>query len=106
LIPDRTTILSDGNDLSFVTVKITDKEGNLCPEAGNLVHFSIEGEGTLACVGNGNPACIESYQEKRRSAFHGICLLVIKSTANPGKVNITARSGDLEQATITIRTVN
>jgi len=106
LIPDRTTILSDGNDLSFVTVKITDKEGNLCPEADNLVHFSIEEEGTLACVGNGNPACIESYQENRRSAFHGICLLVIKSTANPGEVNITARSGDLEQATITIRTVN
>jgi len=105
LIPDRATILSDGIDLSFITVKITDSEGNICPEADNLIHFSIEGDGALACVGNGNPACIESYMEKKRSAFHGMCLLVIKSTINPGVVKITATSGDLEAATITIRTV-
>lgn len=105
LVPDRTSILSDGDDLSFITVKITDNEGNLCPDADNLVHFNIEGEGTLACVGNGNPACIESYQGNTRSAFHGMCLLVIKSTKNPGEVNITASSGDLEQAGISILTM-
>ena len=71
LIPDRSTILSDGTDLSFITVKITDSMGNLCPEAENLVHFTIEGEGALGCVGNGDPACIESYQENSRSAIWG-----------------------------------
>ena len=31
LVPDRATIQADGDDLSFVTVRIEDKDGNLCP---------------------------------------------------------------------------
>ena len=52
---DRAEINTGGTDLSFITVKITDKDGNLCPEASNLVKFKIEGEGTLLSVGNGDP---------------------------------------------------
>ena len=36
LIPDRATITADGDDLSFVTVRVEDKDGNLCPAADNL----------------------------------------------------------------------
>lgn len=106
LIADRTTIHSDGQDLSFITAIITDNEGNICPKADNLVRFSIDGDGTLACVGNGDPTCIESYQEHKRSAFHGMCLLVVKSTKNAGKITITAQSEKLEKATIQIKTKN
>ena len=31
LIADRSTIQADGDDLSFVTVRIEDKDGNLVP---------------------------------------------------------------------------
>src|SRR5262249_25889887 len=30
LIPDRSTIQADGDDLSFVTVRVEDQNGNLC----------------------------------------------------------------------------
>ena len=43
LISDRTTIFSDGTDLSFITVKVTDREGNLCPNADYLIQFNIVG---------------------------------------------------------------
>ncbi|MBA7521605.1 Beta-galactosidase BoGH2A [subsurface metagenome] len=106
LIPDRSTIQSDGEDLSFITVKITDAEGNLCPEAADFVQFTIEGEGTLACVGNGDPTCIESYQKSERSAFHGMCMLVVQSTNKTGEISITAQSENLEEASIQIKTEN
>ncbi|MBQ3576222.1 MAG: DUF4982 domain-containing protein, partial [Coprobacter sp.] len=41
LIPDRTEITADGKDLSFVTVKVVDKEGNLCPIATNQIKFKV-----------------------------------------------------------------
>jgi beta-galactosidase len=106
LIADRTTISPGGDDLSFITVKITDMDGNLCPKASNLVKFSIEGEGTLACVGNGDPTCIESYQLPERSAFHGLCLLVVRSTKQEGSITIKAKSEGLETDSIEIKSKN
>lgn len=41
LIADRTEIMADGSDLSFITVRILDKEGNVCPRADNLVNFEV-----------------------------------------------------------------
>jgi hypothetical protein len=102
LIADRETINADGKDLCFVTVRIIDEEGNLCPQADNLVSFEIEGNGQVAAIGNGNPISHESYQAKFRKAFHGLCLLVIRSEQSPGKITIEASSEDLKPAEITI----
>ena len=102
LVPDRTEISANGDDLSFITVKITDKEGNLCPDASNLVRFDIEGEGTLLSVGNGDPTSLESYQKNERSAFHGLCLLIIKSSNNEGRIKISVSSENLESSSIEI----
>jgi beta-galactosidase len=101
---DRASIHADGQDLAFITVKILDADGNICPNANNLVKFSIEGEGLLECVGNGDPTCIESYKASERSAFHGLCLLVVRSTQHPGKIFVRASSDGIEDTIIGIST--
>jgi beta-galactosidase len=101
---DRDIIHADGEDLSFVNVKITDQDGNLCPHADNLVTFDIQGDGKLAAVGNGNPTSLESYIEPRRKAFHGLCLLIVKSTTKSGEIHVTASSSGLEAASAVINT--
>ena len=45
LVPDRAAIAADGDDLSFVTVRVEDKDGNFCPTADNLVKFALDGPG-------------------------------------------------------------
>ena len=100
---DRAILQADGEDLSFITVKIVDDNGNLCPTASHTVQFEVEGAGTPECVGNGDPTCIESYQASERSAFHGMCLLVVKSTGEPGEVKITASSDGIGKAELTIQ---
>jgi beta-galactosidase len=105
LTADRSEIDADGEDLAFVTVKITDKDGNVCPKSTNLVRFEIEGEGTLAAVGNGDPTSTESYQKNERSAFHGLCLLIVKSNQTDGVIKITATADNLETSTIEIQSI-
>jgi beta-galactosidase len=102
LIADRKEIDADGEDISFITVQIFDKNGNFCPTADNLVLFSIEGPGTVAAVGNGNPISHESYQDSKRRAFNGKCLLIIRSTQKSGQINIRATSPGLEEKSIVI----
>ncbi|HIJ70497.1 MAG TPA: DUF4982 domain-containing protein [Planctomycetes bacterium] len=104
LVADRETFTADGKDLCFVTVKVVDKEGHLCPEADNLVYFNIEGRGQVACVGNGNPISHESYQAKQRKAFHGLCLVVVRSTKHNGNISLTANSDGLKEGEILLLT--
>jgi beta-galactosidase len=105
LRPDRSVINSDGNDLSFVTVKIEDENGNFCPLSDNKIDFQITGPATIAAVDNGNAASIEPFQANYRKAFNGLCLLVIKSKrGEPGEVKIEASSPGLKTSVITIMT--
>jgi len=103
LSPDRAAIKSDGDDLSFVTVRVEDKDGNFCPLADNLVKFKLEGPGRIAGVDNGNPATVEPFQADYRKAFNGLALLIVRSeNGKPGRVKINASSEGLEigQATV------
>jgi beta-galactosidase len=106
LIPDRKIINADGKDLSYVEVRIVDSEGNLIPNADNLVEFNIDGEGKIIGVGNGNPISHEDFKAKKRKAFNGLCLVIIQSNQKPGEITLTANSKDLNSDTIQIITVN
>ena len=102
---DRSSIAADGQDLSFITVRIEDKDGNLCPAADNLVEFKVDGAGTIAAVDNGNAASVEPFQADRRKAFSGMALLIVRSQAgHPGRIDVTAGSGGLQSSTATIAT--
>ncbi|MCG8699338.1 MAG: DUF4982 domain-containing protein [Bacteroidales bacterium] len=105
LSADRKLIDADGYDLSFITVKITDTEGRLCPLANNLVKFKVTGPATIAAVGNGNPCSEESFQADYRNAFNGLCMLIVKSKKfEMGTVKIEAVSENLGASMIEIKT--
>jgi len=102
LTADRKSIQANGEDLSFITVKVLDAENNLIPYADNLIHFDIKGEGTIAGVDNGNPVSMESFKASERNAFNGMCLVIIRSTGTPGNIELTAKSDLLSASMIRI----
>jgi beta-galactosidase len=103
LKPDRSTIKADGSDLSFVTVEILDKEGNPVPYADNLVKFKLDGEAVIAGVDNGDPVSHDPFKADYRKAFHGKCLVVVRSEMSKGRVMLSAESEGLEAASVTIK---
>lgn len=105
LVPDRGTIRADGDDLSFVTVRVEDKDGNLCPLADSLVKFSVTGAGTLEAVDNGNAASVEPFHASERKAFAGLALLIVRSAAGrPGAIHVGAASAGLAPASVDVTT--
>lgn len=103
LTPDRSTIKADGKDLSFITVEILDEDGNLCPNAENLVEFNINGNGFIAGVDNGSPISLERFKDNKRKAFYGKCLVVVQNDGKKGKIQIEATSEGLKHAQTTIK---
>jgi len=102
LTADRNKIRSDGKDLSYITVELTDNEGIRNPKADNTVSFEIEGPGSIAGVGNANPVSLESFQLPRRKAWHGKCMVIVKSGTNAGKILLKAASTGLKSANLEI----
>ena len=102
LVPDRSQLDADGRDLSFVTVEILDKDGNLCPNADNLVHFQVEGNAFIAGVDNGSPISLERFKDNKRKAFYGKCLVVLQNTGETGAARLKAVSEGLSEAEVSI----
>ncbi len=59
LTPDRASIKADGEDVSIVTVAVTDDQGRVVPVAADKIHFSVTGPGKILGVGNGDPSSHE-----------------------------------------------
>lgn len=104
LSADRNKITADGKDLSFITVKIEDADGNIVPNADNEVQFKIIGEGFIAGVDNGRETSMESFKADHRKAFNGLCLAIIQSNGKAGIIRFSATSPGLEAASLEIQT--
>ena len=59
LTPDRSTINANGEDVSAVTVSVTDDHGRVVPVASDKIQFSLTGPGKIIGVGNGDPSSHE-----------------------------------------------
>ena len=103
LSADRSEIQADGTDLSFITVEIVDKDGNLCPNADNLVNFDVQGAAFIAGVDNGNQTSMESFKAPHRKAFYGKCLVVLQNNGDRGDIQLNAVSEGLEKAMLNIQ---
>jgi beta-galactosidase len=101
---DRKEISANGQDLSFVTVEITDKDGVLQPNASNQLQFNIEGPGVIAGVDNADIKDTDLYVANTRKAWKGRALVVIKSKRNAGNIKLTVSSKGLTEAAINIKT--
>lgn len=102
LVPDRRMLQADGKDLCFVTVKVVDKDGNLCPEATDEIRFKVKGSGVYCAGANGNPASLESFQIPRMKVFSGMMTAIIQTTDKAGAIVLEATGSGLKKATLTV----
>ncbi len=99
---DKTRIDADGRALSFVTVRVEDKDGNLIPYASNLVRFDVKGPGFIAGVDNGWQTDLTSMKGKEKRAFNGMCLAIVQSNGEAGEIELHASADKLMPAVVKI----
>lgn len=100
---DRNEISADGEDLSFITVEVTDENGIMVPDAGNQIQFEIEGDAKIVGVDNGNPVSHEPMKGTTIKAFNGKCLVVVQAGENPGEVVLTCKTIGLKEGRVNIQ---
>lgn len=107
LTPDRTTINPDGEDISIITVAVTDAQGRVVPVADNLVNFEISGGGRIIGVGNGDPSSHEpdvylNYANDKELVLNGWRMWAVPDTKNRPEVAESFSDADWEVVDVNV----
>ena len=83
LVSNRNELTADGKDLAYVTVKVVDKDGNLCPADNRQINFSVKGTGKYRAAANGDPTNLEQFHLPKMHAFNGMLTAILQAGDAP-----------------------
>jgi beta-galactosidase len=110
ITPYKTTITADGKDATVINVSVVDREGREVPNANNLIQFSIEGDGKIIGVGNGDPSSHEPDKctdgAWQRNLFNGKCQVIVQAGPKTGHIKFEAKAAGLWTGSTDILTVS
>jgi len=98
----RQEISADGEDVAMFAVEVQDAQGRIVPITENEVTFKVTGAGKLLGTGNGDPANQEPDKGTSRKAFCGLCMGIVQSEKQAGRITVEASSPGLAPASVTI----
>ena len=103
---DRAEISADGADLSFVTVRVVDRNGLLVPRARNRLRVRVDGAGEIVATDNGDPTSFVPFQSHDREAFNGLALVIVRARkGTTGRITVTVTGDGLKQGATVIRAI-
>ncbi|WP_337966559.1 DUF4982 domain-containing protein [uncultured Flavobacterium sp.] len=100
---DRQTIKADGEDISFVTVSVVDKNGIPCPTAINELQFKVTGAATYRAACNGDATSLEIFHENKMKLFSGKLVVLVKAIKTPGAIQLEVTGKGLQKGKINLK---
>jgi len=102
LTADKSRITKNWDDVSYVTAKVVDANGIVCPNVDKLISFGISESGNIIAVDNGNVKSHEAYKATERHTYNGQCIAIIRATSTSGQITVTANSQELKSGSVSI----
>ena len=107
IVPDpMCSLQANGEDLAFITVSLTDKNGTLIPDAADQLTFEVTGAGSFEAVCNGDATSLESFKRPTMKLFSGQLVVIVRSSKQPGTLTlkVTDKKRGLKES-ISIKTL-
>ena len=89
------TLNASGDDLAFITISLTDTDGNLIPDAADQLTFEVMGAGTFEAVCNGDATSLESFKSPTMKLFNGQLVVIVRSARQPGILTLKVTDTNL-----------
>lgn len=103
LVADRTCLNADGNDLSFIRVRVVDKDGNLCPDDSRQIKFKVKGAGKYRAAANGKTTSLEQFHLPQMTLFSGELTAIVQAGEMAGEITFEASAKGVKKAKITLQ---
>ena len=100
---DKTALEVDfaGEDLTFVTASVLDRDDIVAPDADNLLSFKVKGPGVLVATDAGDPTSHTPFHSPDINAFHGLCSAIVRRTGD-GEITVSVSAKGLSSSKITL----
>lgn len=99
---DKKILYADGEDLSFITVKLVDENGTENLFASKKVAVSVEGAGRLEAFGSADPQSLSIYDDTEWDTYDGYVMAVIRSGMETGKIKVIFTSEGCKETCVEI----
>jgi len=103
LTSDKALLKADRYDLAHVTVEVKDSKGNVIRDVTEKVTFEVSGQGELLAVDNGWERNVEDHYQNKVTIHNGRALAIIRASALPGEVTISATVAGLKSEPLVIK---
>ena len=104
LTPDREALAADGEDLCYLNVSLTDKDGNPVPADNRLMKVKVSGAGSFKAIANGDPTCLEPFQQPQMHLFSGQLTVLIQSSEEEGEIMVEVSGKGVRKASVKLQT--
>ena len=94
---------ADGDDMTFITVNVVDKDGNLCPDADNQISVTVSGAATFKGICNGDATSLEVFTRPVMKAFHGQLVIGIQSNGKVGDAIVKVSGKGVKAQSVKIK---
>ena len=80
--------------MAFITVSLTDADGNLIPQANDQLTFEVTGAGAFEAVCNGDATSLESFKQPTMKLFNGQLVVIVRGSKQPGTLTLKVTDKD------------
>ncbi|SEN21782.1 beta-galactosidase [bacterium A37T11] len=102
---DRYTLAPDQQDLSFITVRVVDKDGNLCPQADNELAFEVSGAASFRAAANGDPTSLEMFHLPHMKVFNGQLVVILQAGRKQGDAELKISGKKLKSGKLILHVI-
>ena len=97
LSPDLETLRADGQDLSHITLELYDEDGVRVQTDDRRLTVTVEGEGRLRGIDNGDLRREGSFTGNTLSTYFGKALILVQSTRKAGMIRVKVEMEGADQ---------
>lgn len=101
-VADREIINANGADLSYITVNLKDKNGNVNMNIVKNITVKVEGVGRIQGFGSANPETLGQYDDLTWETWDGYLLCVVRAGYEEGNIKVTFSSDNLDDVCVII----
>ncbi|MGV8828327.1 MAG: glycoside hydrolase family 2 TIM barrel-domain containing protein [Breznakibacter sp.] len=105
VVANHTSLVADGKDLAYITVRVVDKDGNLCPHDGRLVEFEVKGAGIFRASANGDATSLDLFHLPHMHLFSGQLTAIVQAGENAGSIQFKVKAKGLKPGLVIIPTL-
>ena len=102
VVADRSQLTADGKDLAYITVRVVDKDGNLCPSDSRLVNFTVKGAGHYRAAANGDATSLDLFHLPKMPAFSGQLTAIVQTVEQAGEIVFEAKAKGVKSGKLTL----